>query len=229
MTKSNTGRSVEGRNKKTRVKTARGRSSSSTRWLQRQFNDQYVSRAKQLGYRSRAAWKLIQIDEKVKLLKNGQRVVDLGSAPGGWAQVVAERIKNGKIVAVDLLEMDPIQGVSIFRGDVTDQNLDRLIITELQGRPDIILSDMAAPTTGHRQTDHLRTMVLCEAAIQFAIEHLSLGGSFVSKVFQGGTQSDLLAKLNPLFDKIRHVKPDSSRKESPETYLVAKGFRKNPN
>jgi len=215
-----------GRNQKTRVKSAKGRRSSSTRWLQRQLNDPYVSSARSAGFRSRAAWKLIQLDEKAHFLSHGARIVDLGAAPGGWSQVLSNRIKSGKIVAVDLLEIEPIAGVHIIQGDVSERGISGIIVETLGGAPDIVLSDMAAPTTGHRQTDHLRTMNLCEIALDFAIENLNHGGSVVAKVFQGGTQSSLLAGIKPLFETIKHVKPAASRKESPETYLVAKGFKK---
>jgi len=226
MGKNKDGSLSTGRNQKTRVKSAKGRRSSSTRWLQRQLNDPYVSSARSAGFRSRAAWKLIQLDEKAHFLSHGTRVVDLGAAPGGWSQVLSNRIKSGKIVAVDLLEIEPIAGVHIIKGDVSERGISGIIAETLGGAPDIVLSDMAAPTTGHRQTDHLRTMNLCEIALDFAIENLKHGGTVVAKVFQGGTQSSLLAGIKPLFETIKHVKPAASRKESPETYLVAKGFKK---
>ena len=215
-----------GRNQKTRVKSARGRRSSSTRWLQRQLNDPFVASARSAGFRSRAAWKLIQLDEKAQFLSHGARIVDLGAAPGGWSQVLSSRIKSGNIVAIDVLDIEPITGVQIIQGDVSERGISGKIVEALGGSPDIVLSDMAAPTTGHRQTDHLRTMNLCEMALDFAIENLNHGGTVVAKVFQGGTQSAMLAGIKPLFENIKHVKPAASRKESPETYLVAKGFKK---
>ena len=215
-----------GRNQKTRVKSARGRRSSSTRWLHRQLNDPYVSTARSAGFRSRAAWKLIQLDEKAQFLSHNARIVDLGAAPGGWSQVLSSRIKSGNIVAIDVLKIEPIAGVQIIQGDVSERGVSGAIVEALGGCPDIVLSDMAAPTTGHRQTDHLRTMNLCEIALDFAIENLNHGGTVVSKVFQGGTQSAMLVGIKPLFENIKHVKPAASRKESPETYLVAKGFKK---
>jgi len=227
MSRGSAGSSGAGRNKKVRVKTARGRKPSSTRWLQRQLNDPYVASARQAGYRSRAAWKLIQLDEKARFLKSGCRVVDLGAAPGGWTQVAVERAGRGNVVAIDILEMDPVDGAVVLQGDMTDPVSDARILNELGGPPDIILSDMAAATTGHRQTDHLRTMALCEAAVEFAMEHLAQGGTVVAKVFQGGAQAEFLARIKPEFEKIRHIKPDASRKESPETYLVAQGYKKN--
>jgi 23S rRNA (uridine2552-2'-O)-methyltransferase len=209
-----------------RVKTARGRKPSSTRWLQRQLNDPYVAEARRAGYRSRAAWKLAEIDDRVGLLKPGVRVVDLGAAPGGWTQVVLERIGQGAVIAVDLLEMDPLLGAEILQLDVTDTDAPDRIRSLLGGEADIVLSDMAAPTTGHRQTDHLRTMALCEIAVEFAESVLADGGAFIAKVFQGGTEGDLLADLKRRFANVRHIKPPASRGESPETYLVATGFRR---
>jgi len=215
------------RGEKARVKTARYRKSSSTRWLHRQLNDPYVAAAKRDGYRSRAAYKLIELDEKFNFLHGANSVVDLGAAPGGWTQVAVERAGRGNVVAIDILEMDPVDGAVVLQGDMTDPVSDARILNELGGPPDIILSDMAAATTGHRQTDHLRTMALCEAAVEFAMEHLAQGGTVVAKVFQGGAQAEFLARIKPEFEKIRHIKPDASRKESPETYLVAQGYKKN--
>ena len=215
-----------GRYQKTRVKSARGRRSSSTRWLQRQLNDPFVASARSARFRSRAAWKLIQLDEKAQFLSHGVRIVDLGAAPGGWSQVLSSRIKSGNIVAIDVLDIEPITGVQIIQGDVSERGISGKIVEALGGSPDIVLSDMAAPTTGHRQTTICVTMNLCEMALDFAIENLNHGGTVVAKVFQGGTQSSLLARIKPLFENIKHVKPAASRKESPEIYLVAKGFKK---
>jgi 23S rRNA (uridine2552-2'-O)-methyltransferase len=214
---------------KVRVKTARRRTASSTRWLERQLNDPYVARAKDAGYRARSAYKLIEIDDKYRLLAPGKRVVDLGAAPGGWSQVAAERVRSTDaaplIVAIDYLAMDPIPGVIVLKKDFLDDDAPAALIAALGGPPDIVLSDMAAPTTGHRQTDHLRTMHLCEAAADFAISVLKPGGHFVSKVFRGGTEHELLATLKRNFTTVHHVKPPASRAGSVELYLVAKGFR----
>jgi 23S rRNA (uridine2552-2'-O)-methyltransferase len=208
-----------------RVKTARGRKPSSTRWLQRQLNDPYVAEAKRAGYRSRAAWKLVEIDERVHILKQGVRVVDLGAAPGGWTQVVVERTGGGSVIAVDLLEMDPITGAEILQLDMAGPDAALKIRELLGGTVDIVLSDMAAATTGHRQTDHLRTMSLCEVAVDFGSSVLSDGGTLIAKVFQGGAEGELLAELKRRFVSVRHIKPPASRDESPETYMVATGFR----
>jgi 23S rRNA (uridine2552-2'-O)-methyltransferase len=215
---------------KTRVKTARGRKISSTRWLERQLNDPYVTRAKADGWRSRAAYKLLEIDEKQHLLKPGLRVVDLGAAPGGWAQVAARAVgsepDNPRVVGIDYLAMDPIPGVILLKKDFTDDDAPEALIEALGGhKPDLILSDMAAPTTGHRQTDHLRIMALVEMAADFAVGVLAPGGAFVTKVFQGGTEHQLLAELKRHFATTAHVKPPASRSDSAETYLVAKGFK----
>jgi 23S rRNA (uridine2552-2'-O)-methyltransferase len=208
-----------------RVKTARGRKPSSTRWLQRQLNDPYVAEAKRAGYRSRAAWKLVEIDDRIHVLKRGVRVVDLGAAPGGWTQVVVERTGGGSVIAVDVLEMDPITGAEILQFDMTDPDASAKIHELLGGPADIVLSDMAAPTTGHRQTDHLRTMSLCEIAVDFGGSVMAEGGTLIAKVFQGGAEGELLAELKRRFVSVRHIKPPASRDESPETYMVATGFR----
>ncbi len=215
---------------KVRVKTARRRKASSTRWLERQLNDPYVARARAEGYRSRSAFKLIEIDDRFHLLGHGKRVVDLGAAPGGWSEVAAERVGSTDakplVVAVDLLDMDPIPGVTILKLDLLDAGAPRAIRAVLAGtRPDVVLSDMAAPTTGHRQTDHLRTMHLCEAAADFALSELAPGGAFVAKVFRGGTEGELLARLKRAFTSVHHVKPPASRADSIEIYLVARGYR----
>lgn len=215
---------------KVRVKTARGRRASSTRWLERQLNDPYVVKARKEGWRSRAAYKLLEIDDKHKLLRRGQRVVDLGAAPGGWCQVAAKATgstpQHPLVVGIDYLEVDPIPGVVLLRKDFLDADAPEALMAALGGhRPDVVLSDMAAPTTGHHKTDHLRTMHLCEVAAAFAIDVLRPGGSFVAKVFRGGTENDLLAVLKRNFSTVLHVKPPASRQESVEMYVVAKGFR----
>jgi len=220
------GRGGGARRLKVKVRTAKGRRISSTRWLQRQLNDPYVAEAKRAGYRSRAAWKLAQLDDRLHLLKPGARVVDLGAAPGGWTQVALERVgPGGEVVAVDCAEMEPVAGAIVLRLDMSDPDAPAAIRAALGGSVDVVLSDMAAPVTGHRQTDHLRTVALCEAAAAFAGAVLRPGGAFVAKVFQGGAESALLAELKRLFAQVRHVKPPASRDSSPETYLVATGFR----
>jgi 23S rRNA (uridine2552-2'-O)-methyltransferase len=215
---------------KTRVKTARGRKISSTRWLQRQLNDPYVVRARNDGWRSRAAFKLLEIDEKQHLLKPGLRVVDLGAAPGGWSQVVAKAVgstpENPLVAGIDYLDMDPVPGVILLKKDFTDEDAPEALMQAMGGhKVDLVLSDMAAPTTGHKRTDHLRIVGLVEMAAEFAIDVLAPGGAFVAKVFQGGTEQQLLAILKRHFATTAHVKPPASRSESAETYLVAKGFR----
>jgi 23S rRNA (uridine2552-2'-O)-methyltransferase len=214
----------------TRVKTARGRKLSSQRWLERQLNDPYVARSKQEGYRSRAAYKLMEIDQRFGLMRPGQRVVDLGAAPGGWSQVAASRVgstdADPRVVAVDYLGMDPLPGVSVLQKDFLDADAPAAIHAALGGHyADLLLSDMAAPTTGHRATDHLRIVALCEVAADFAREVLAPGGSFLAKVFRGGTENKLLADLKRDFAKVQHVKPPASRADSPELYLLATGFR----
>lgn len=216
-----------GRGGSVRVRTARGRRLSSTRWLERQLNDPYVQAAQRDGYRSRAAYKLLEMDERFGLLRPGQRVVDLGAAPGGWCQVAQAKVgPRGRVIGIDVLEMDPLAGVEILLGDLQDDaTLDRLLAT-LDGPADLVLSDMAAATTGHAGTDHLRTLALAELAHDFARRVLSPEGAFVSKVFQGGTEGELLKALKADFAKVRHVKPPASRKGSPELYVVATGFRR---
>jgi len=208
---------------KERVRTARKRSAQSTRWLQRQLDDPYVKRAKAEGYRSRAAYKLIELDEKFGLLKGARRVVDLGIAPGGWAQVIRKHHPKAAIVGIDLLPVDPIEGVTLFEMDFMDDAAPGLLIDALGGPPDLVISDMAANTTGHKQTDHLRTMGLVEAAAEFAIENLEPGGSFLSKSFAGGSDQTLLTELKRNFMSVKHAKPPASRKGSVEWYVVAKG------
>jgi 23S rRNA (uridine2552-2'-O)-methyltransferase len=215
---------------KVRVKTARRRKASSTRWLERQLNDPYVARARAEGYRARSAYKLIEIDDRFHLLGPGKRVVDLGAAPGGWSEVAADRVRSTAarplVVAVDRLPVASIPGVTVLEMDFLDAGTPAAIRAALAGaRPDVVLSDMAAPTTGHRQTDHLRTMHLCEAAADFALSELTPGGAFVAKVFRGGAEGDLLARLKRAFAGVHHVKPPASRAGSVEIYLVARGFR----
>jgi 23S rRNA (uridine2552-2'-O)-methyltransferase len=224
-----TGRQSD-RDLKVRVKTAKGRKIGSTLWLQRQLNDPYVARAKAEGLRSRAAYKLVEINERYKLLHKGMRVVDLGAAPGGWSQIAAPIVGSTAdkplIVGIDFLEMDPIDGVILLQKDFTDDDAPKLLIDALGGhKPDLVLSDMAAPTTGHRATDHLRIMALVELAADFAIQVLAPGGAFVSEVFQGGTEHELLAMLKRHFTPTVPAKPPASRPGSAETYLVAKGFK----
>jgi 23S rRNA (uridine2552-2'-O)-methyltransferase len=218
--------SPTGRNVKTRVKTAKRRSLSSTRWLARQLNDPYVAEAKKRGLRSRAAFKLAQLDDKYRFLKPGARILDLGAAPGGWCEVAQDRCgPKAKIVGIDLLEMQPLPGVTLIQMDFLDEDAPARLREALGGPADAVLSDMAAPATGHAKTDHLRIMALAEAAYDFAEEVLAPGGTFVAKVFQGGTEADLLARLKRNFTKVAHMKPAASRPESAETYLVAIGFR----
>ncbi|MBB3949608.1 23S rRNA (uridine2552-2'-O)-methyltransferase [Aureimonas jatrophae] len=201
---------------------------SSRRWLERQLNDPYVRRSKADGYRSRAAYKLIEIDDRYHLLKPGQRVVDLGAAPGGWCQVAVARCLSGgegAVVGIDYLPVDPVPGATILELDFLDETAPGRLIDSLGGSPDIVLSDMAAPTTGHRRTDHLRTMHLCEVAADFAVRTLKPGGHFLTKTFQGGTEGDLLTMLKREFRSVHHVKPPASRDGSVELYLLAKEFR----
>jgi len=214
------------RNLKQRVKTANKRSLSSQKWLERQLNDPYVARAKREGYRSRAAFKLLEIDEKYHILKPGQRVVDLGAAPGGWSQIAAKKVgPKGKVVGIDLLPIDPMAGVEFIQLDFLDESAPGKLIEMLGGPADVVMSDMAANTTGHKKTDHLRIIGLAEAAIYFAREILAPGGVFIAKVFQGGTENQLLTDLKRDFAVVRHVKPAASRADSAELYVLATGFR----
>ena len=208
-----------------RVKTGRGRTASSVRWLERQLNDPYVKQAKAEGYRSRAAYKLAELDERFGLLKGVRRVVDLGIAPGGWAQVVRKSAPGAAIVGIDLLETEPLEGVTILQMDFMADAAPGLLEAALDGAPDLVLSDMAANTVGHKQTDHLRTMGLVEAAAWFAIDVLAPGGAFVAKVLAGGTDAELLALLKTHFRTVKHAKPPASRKGSSEWYVVAQGFK----
>jgi 23S rRNA (uridine2552-2'-O)-methyltransferase len=215
---------------KTRVKTAKSRSLSSKLWLERQLNDPYVARAKREGWRSRAAFKLIEIDDKHHFLKPGGRVVDLGAAPGGWSQVASQRVGaqegRGKVVAIDILAMDAVPGVDVMQLDFLDASAPDLLKARLGGEADVVLSDMAANATGHRKTDHLKIMGLVEAAADFAAAVLAPGGAFLAKVLQGGTENELLAMLKRDFASVRHVKPKASRTDSAELYVLASGFRK---
>ena len=207
-----------------RVKTARGRKLSSTRWLQRQLNDPYVKKAQMEGYRSRAAYKLLQLDERFKLLKPGMAVVDLGSAPGGWVQV-AQKKGASEVVGIDLLEIEPIPGATLLQKDFTEDDAPDLVEAEMGGPADAVVSDLAPWTTGHKSTDHLRIVALAEMAAHFAFDVLKPGGFFVAKVFQGGSSGELLDQLKARFDKVRHFKPDASRSESAETFVIATGFK----
>lgn len=224
--KSSSGSGSGVRNLKQRVKTANKRSLSSQKWLERQLNDPYVARAKREGYRSRAAYKLLEIDEKYRILKPGQRVVDLGAAPGGWSQIAAKVVgPKGKVVGIDLLPIDSMPGVEFIELDFLDESAPGKLIDMLGGPADVVMSDMAANTTGHKKTDHLRIIGLAEAAIYFAREILAPGGAFIAKVFQGGTENQLLADLKRDFAVVRHVKPSASRADSAELYVMATGFR----
>jgi 23S rRNA (uridine2552-2'-O)-methyltransferase len=208
-----------------RVKTGRGRTSASTRWLERQLNDPYVRRAKAEGYRSRAAYKLLELDERFGFIKGAKRVIDLGIAPGGWTQVVRRRSATARIVGIDLLPTEPIEDVVILEMDFMDDDAPARLTAELGGKADLILSDMAANTVGHQQTDHLRTMGLVEAAAEFVGEALAPGGAFVAKVLAGGADSTLVAMLKRMFTTVKHAKPPASRKDSSEWYVVAQGFK----
>jgi 23S rRNA (uridine2552-2'-O)-methyltransferase len=209
-----------------RLKGGKRRTPSSRAWLERQITDPYVARAKREGFRSRAAYKLAEIDDQYRLLKPGARVIDLGAAPGGWSEVASRRAgPRGRVVAIDILEMKPIAGVEFLQLDFLDETAPSRLKTMLGGKADVVLSDMAANATGHRQTDHLRIMALAEAAAHFAREVLAEGGSFLCKVLQGGTETVLLAALKRDFASVKHVKPPASRTDSAELYLLARGFR----
>lgn len=210
---------------KERVRTAKGRKLGSTKWLERQLNDPYVKKAKAEGYRSRAAYKLLELDERFKFVRKARTIVDLGIAPGGWAQVVRKFSPKASVVGIDLLAIDPIEGVTIFEMDFMDDAAPDLLIEALGTKPDLVLSDMAANTVGHQQTDHLRTMALVEAGAYFAIENLEKGGDFVAKVLAGGTDNELLTLLKKHFKTVKHAKPPASRKGSSEWYVVAQGFK----
>jgi 23S rRNA (uridine2552-2'-O)-methyltransferase len=208
------------------VKTAAKRSVSSTRWLQRQLNDPYVVKARQAGYRSRAAFKLVELDEKFGLLKPGMRVVDLGCAPGGWAQVAVAKVgTKGRVVGCDLLEVDPVPGANLIVLDFLTEEAPDIIKGMIDGKAHLVMSDMAANTTGHGPTDHIRIMNLCELAYLFAVEILEPGGAFICKVLKGGTESELLKLMQKNFTTVKHAKPAASRQDSAESYVVAMGFR----
>ncbi len=212
------------RGKVENLRTARGRTPASQRWLTRQLNDPYVRAAQAQGWRSRAAFKLIELDDRFKLIERGARVLDLGAAPGGWSQVALHR-HAARIVGIDLLPIDPLPGATFIQGDVTDPAIPATLIELLGGKPTLVLSDMAPNTTGHTGTDHVRIIALAELAATFAIDVLAPGGAFVTKVFQGGAEQTLLATLKQRFAQVRHAKPPASRKESSELYVIAKGFR----
>jgi 23S rRNA (uridine2552-2'-O)-methyltransferase len=220
-----TGKSGRGQ-VRARVRKARGLTTSSRRWLERQINDPYVHAAKAKGYRSRAAFKLIELDDRFGLLKRGGRVLDLGAAPGGWSQIAAQRVgQSGRVVGIDILDIEPLDGVTLLKGDMLAAETPEILRDALGGPADLVMTDMAAPTTGHRATDHLRTGALLEAALDMAEEVLRPGGAFVGKAFQGGATNDLLLRLKRNFAAVKHVKPPASRSESVELYLVALGFR----
>lgn len=217
---------ISKRFKSERVKTARGRKISSTKWLQRQLNDPFVKEAQNRGYRSRAAFKILEINERFKLFKKGYKVLDLGSAPGGWSQVVADIVGENNVLAVDILNMEAISGVKFIQKNFLDDDAEDVILNEMSCRKyDVVISDMAANTTGDRRTDHTRTLNLVESALNFAVKVLKNNGDFVAKVFQGGTEKELFDKLKNNFKTIKHFKPESSRKGSVEMYVIAKGFK----
>ncbi len=237
MAKTPDGKNTSGRGQReltVKVKTARGRTTSSTRWLQRQLNDPYVKRAQAEGYRGRAAFKIMELDDKYRFLVPGARVVDLGAAPGGWCQVAVKRVnalnersgkKVGTILGVDLQEMDPIAGCELHVLDFMEDDADLVVKDWLGGKADVVMSDMAASSSGHKQTDHLRIIALCEAAAYFAFDVLEVGGTFVAKVLAGGAEGDLQKLLKQRFDKVANIKPPSSRADSSEKFVVATGFR----
>lgn len=227
---SNTINQSGGRQLAVRVKTARGRKNSSTRWLQRQLNDPYVSKAKELGYRSRAAFKLLEMNEKNKFLGPGKRVIDLGAAPGGWTQVAVEIVKpdqtKGYVLGLDLQDMDPIAGATLLKLDFLQEDAEEIVLGALGGQQaDVVLSDMAAFATGHAATDHLKIMGLAETAFDFAKKVLAPGGTYLAKVLQGGTENSLLSQLKQSFKTVKHLKPPASRKDSSEMYVIALDFK----
>ncbi len=217
--------SRSGKDPNERLRSAKKRTTSSARWLTRQLNDPYVKKAKAEGWRSRAAFKLLELDDKYALLKGATRVVDLGIAPGGWSQVVRQRAPKAAVVGIDLLPTDPIEGVTIFQMDFMADEAPAALMEALGGAPDLVISDMAANTVGHKQTDHLRTMGLVETAAYFAIEQLAPGGAFIAKVLAGGTDTKLLGLLKKHFTTVKHAKPPASRKDSSEWYVIAQGFK----
>lgn len=224
MVRPPSGGAEAGRGKPQRLKTAKQRTASQQAWLERQINDPYAAKARAHGYRSRAAYKLLEIDDRFGLLKPGARVIDLGAAPGGWTQVALERGVQ-QIAGVDLLPVEPLPPAAILQMDFTDPSAGGKLIEQLGGAPDVVLSDMAPNTTGHRQTDHLRIVALIEAAVEFAVQVLKPGGAFVAKAFQGGETASVIGELKRHFREVRNVKPKASRAESSEVYLVATGFK----
>jgi len=222
--KAGMGKAVAPRTAAVTLRTARGRTVASQLWLVRQLNDPYVQAAKTQGFRSRAAFKLAELDDRFKLIRRGARVVDLGAAPGGWIQVALQR-GAGHVLAVDLLPIDPIQGATLIQGDFTAPDMPERLTALLGGKADLVLSDMAPNTTGHVATDHLRIMALAEMALEFSLAILAPGGAFVAKLFQGGSEKEMLTRLKKNFSSVRHAKPPASRKESSELYVVATGFR----
>ncbi len=224
MTKDKKPVAPRGRQKQVHVTKMNKVKSSSRRWLERQLNDPYVAEAQRLGYRSRAAFKLIEMDQQMNLIKPGMVVIDLGAAPGGWTQVAVN--KNARVIALDILPMEPVGGSTFLQMDFMDEDAPEALISAMSGPADIVLSDMAPNTMGHKQTDHLRIMGLIELAYDFALQVLKPGGTFVAKVFQGGTQGDLLTQMKKDFTTVKHIKPPASRKESAEQYVVATGFRR---
>jgi 23S rRNA (uridine2552-2'-O)-methyltransferase len=222
---------MRGPRQKVRVRGGKGRSASSRHWLERQLNDPYVARARREGMRSRAAYKLIEIDDKAHFFRKGARVIDLGAAPGGWSQIAAERVdapRHGKVIAIDVLQMDPVPGVDFVKLDFLDDSAPGTLKNMMGGPADVVLSDMAANATGHARTDHLKIMALVEAAADFARGVLAPGGTFLAKVLQGGTEAGLLASLKRDYKSVKHVKPPASRADSAELYLLATGFRGAP-
>lgn len=216
---------ISGRAPKKKVKTAKKRSNASTQWLKRQLNDPYVRRAVEEGYRSRAAYKLKEIDEKLSLIERGSSVLDLGAAPGGWSQIAIERGAK-QVIALDILPIDPIDGVTFLQMDFTEEDAPEALLDLVDEGMDLVLSDMAPNTTGHKSADHLRIMALVEMAYDFALQVLKPGGCFLAKVRQGGTENTLLSQMKKDFETVKHVKPPSSRKDSAETFVVAQGFRR---
>lgn len=217
---------INNRFKSVKVKTAKNRKISSTKWLQRQLNDPYVEEAKQRGYRARSAFKILEINEKFKIFRKGFRVLDLGAAPGGWSQITVEKVGKNNVLSLDILPIDPIDGCKIIQQDFLADNAKDVILSKMDGKKyNVVMSDMAANTTGDKKTDHLRTSLLVETALDFAVEILEKDGIFVSKVFQGGAEKDIMDKIKKNFKMARFFKPQSSRKDSVETYIVATGFR----
>lgn len=211
---------------KKNIKTAKGRKVSSTRWLTRQLNDPYVALAKQKGYRSRASFKIIEIDEKFKIFKKGHKVLDLGCAPGGWSQVISKKVGPNNVLGLDILPVEPISGVKIIQQDFLAPEAEKVLTDEIGGEKyDVVMSDMAANTTGNKGVDHIRTSALVEEAFNFSLKILKEGGTFIAKVFQGGTEPQLFKKMKDNFKSVKHFKPNSSRKESVEMYVVAQGFK----